>query len=107
VPILTPIPAQLFVASILAASVLLAGWMLLRFERIGPHTLTGGFLAFVAAMMLVSALPSFIEEVIGTGVPEPRVIVVFGLALPTFTYLFLAGGWFMRSILRLSGGHFG
>jgi hypothetical protein len=104
-PILMPIPAELFVAVMLVCSLLLAGWTFLRFQRLGPRTLTGGFMAVLAAMMLVSGLPSFIDGVLAVGVPQARLVIVFGLALPTFTYLFLASGWFMRSILQLPG-HF-
>ena len=104
-PILTPISAELFVVVMLFCSLALAAWTFLRFERLGPRTITGGFMAIVAAMMLVSGLPSFIDAVLATGIPEARLVIVFGLALPTFTYLFLAGGWFMRSILHLPG-HF-
>jgi hypothetical protein len=105
-PILTPISAWAFIAFMLVGAVLLAGWGLLRFERLGPRTLTGGFMAVVAAMMLITGLPSFIDAVVATGVPQPRLVIIFGLALPAFTYLFLAGGWFMRSILRQLPGHF-
>jgi hypothetical protein len=102
-PILIPISAWLFIAFMLVGSLLLAGWTLLRYERLGPRTLTGGFMALLAAMMLVSGLPSFMDGVLAIGIPEARLVIVFGLALPTFTYLFLAGGWFMRSLLQLPG----
>jgi hypothetical protein len=102
-PVLIPIPAWFFVGLMLVGAVALAGWTFLRFRNLGPRTLTGGFMAMLAAFALISGLPSFIDAVLAAGVPQPRLVVVFGLALPTFTYFFLAGGWFMRSILHLSG----
>lgn len=102
---LTPIsmPPQVFVSIMLVGAVLLAAWTLMRFERLGPRTLTGGFCAWIAAFVLISGLPSFIDGVLATRVPAARLVIVFGLALPTFTYFFLAGGWFMRTILGSHG----
>jgi hypothetical protein len=105
-PVLIPIPAWAFVACMLVGSVLLAAWTLLRFERLGPRSLTGGFIAVLAGMMLVTGLPAFIDGVLAAHIPAARLVIVFGLALPTFTYLFLASGWFMRSILGQLPGHF-
>jgi hypothetical protein len=43
---------------------------------------------------------------LAVGVPQAKMVIIFGLALPTFTYLFLAGGWFMRSLLGQLPGSF-
>jgi hypothetical protein len=104
-PMVTPISASLFIVFMLIAAVLLAAWTLVRFERLGPSSLTGGFFAMVAAFALISAVPAIVDGVFAAPIPEPRLVVVFGLGLPTFTYFFLAGGWFMRSLLR-QPGHF-
>jgi hypothetical protein len=101
------IPVWGFISCMLVASLLLAVWLYTRFERIGPRSITGGFFALIAAMMVISGLPSFMDGVAATQVPQARMVIIFGLALPAFTYLFLAGGWFMRSILGQLPGRLG
>ena len=96
--------ANAFIACMLIGAVLLAAWLLIKFERIGPRTLTGAAIGWAGAAVLILGLPAFIEGVLALGLPEPRLVVVFGLALPTFTYFFLAGGWFMRTLMALAGG---
>jgi hypothetical protein len=104
VPVVTPISASLFIAFMLVAAVVLAAWTLARFERLGPRSLTGGFFAMLMSFALIAAVPAIVDGVFALRIPQPRLVVVFGLALPTFTYFFLAGGWFMRSLLRTGGG---
>jgi len=99
-----PIPVELFVALMFVGSALLAGWTLTRFHRLGPRTLAGALATSAAAMILVSGLPSFIDGVLGSGIPSARLIVVFGLAVPTYTYFFVAAGWFMRVLRSMLGG---
>lgn len=103
-PVLVPIPAELFVAFLLVGSALLAGWTLVRFENVGPRTLGGALLAKGAALVLLVGLPSLVDRVTASGVPDRRLVIIFALALPTFTYLFLAAGWFARAVLRRFGG---
>jgi glucan phosphoethanolaminetransferase (alkaline phosphatase superfamily) len=105
-PLVVPIPAPLFIVFMLVAAVLLAAWTLVRFQRLGPRSLTGGFVAMLAAFALIAAVPAIIDAIVAAGIPGARELVVFGLGLPVFTYFFLAGGWFMRTLLRLPG-HFG
>jgi hypothetical protein len=102
-PVVTPISASLFIALMLVAAVVLAAWTLVRFERLGPRSLTGGFFAMLASFALIAAVPAIVDGVLAARIPEPRVVVVFGLGLPTFTFFFLAGGWFMRSLLQQPG----
>jgi hypothetical protein len=102
-PVVTPISASLFIAFMLVAAVVLAAWTLVRFERLGPRSLTGGFFAMLASFALIAAVPAIVDGVLAARIPEPRVVVVFGLGLPTFTFFFLAGGWFMRSLLQQPG----
>ena len=105
VPVVTPIPAQLFLDLMYVAAFALAAWTIVRFKRLGPHSLTGGVLALLSALALIIALPPVMDGVIATGIPQPRLVLAIGLALPAFTYFFLAGGWFMRSLLQ-GPGHF-
>ena len=105
-PNMISISAWDFIICMLVASFLLAIWLFTRFARVGPRSLTGGFLALVAAMMLIPALPPIMDGVLAVGVPQAKMVIIFGLALPTFTYLFLAGGWFMRSLIGQLPGSF-
>ena len=57
----------------------------------------------LTAFAFVAALPALISGVIAVGIPDPRFVVVFGLGLPAFTFLFVASGWFMRSLVRFPG----
>lgn len=104
-PIVTPIPMQLFLALMYVSALAIAVWTIVRFKRLGPRSLTGGVFALLAAFALIIALPQVMDGVIATGIPQPRLVLVFGLALPAFTYFFLAGAWFMRSVLQRPG-HF-
>jgi hypothetical protein len=103
VPVVTPIPAQLFLAVMYVAAFALAAWTIVRFRRLGPQSLTGGVFVLLSALALIIALPPVMDGVIATGIPQPRLVLAIGLALPAFTYFFLAGGWFMRSLLQRPG----
>jgi hypothetical protein len=96
--------ADAFIACLVVAAALLAGWILVRFERTGPRSLTVAALIWAAAAGLIFAIPALVEGVFAAGLPEAPVLVVFGLALPIFTYFFLAGGWFMRTLMRFLDG---
>jgi hypothetical protein len=103
-PVLIPIPADLYVALLLVGAALLAGWTLVRFEHVGPRTLGGALLAKGAALLLLVGFPTLVERVGASGVPDRRLVIILALALPTFTYLFLTAGWFARAVLRRFGG---
>jgi hypothetical protein len=103
-PIQLSMSADAFIACMLVGAALLAGWILVRFERLGPRSLVGAACSWAASGALIAGIPSFIEVVFGWGVPEARLVMVFGLVLPIFTYFFLAGAWFMRSVVDLVGG---
>ena|SRR5579862_5161552 len=100
---LFPIPVTVFIVFFLVAAVMLAGWTFTRFRNVGPRSLTGGFLVLLSALALIRGLPAFIDGVSAAGIPYAGDVAVFGLGLPTFTYFFLAGGWFMRSLLQFPG----
>lgn len=103
-PELVPISAQVFVVLLLVGSALLAGWALVRFENVGPRTLGGALLAKGAALVILVGLPWIVGLVTASGIPNSRLVIIFALALPTFTFLFLAAGWFARVLLRRLGG---
>lgn len=100
-PILVTISPPAFVGSLLVGSALLAAWALVRFERVRPRTLAAAFAAKLAALLLLLALPALVGVV--EGAPAGRLLVVFAVALPIFTYFFIAAGWFARTVLGLLG----
>jgi ABC-type amino acid transport system permease subunit len=100
-PILVPISPTLFVALLLIGSALLAAWTLVRYERVRPRTLGAALAAKLAALLLLLALPSLVDAV--DGAPAGRLLVVVAVALPIFTYFFVAAGWFARAVLGLFG----
>jgi hypothetical protein len=103
-PIQLTMSADAFIGCLLVAAALLAGWILLRFERLGPRSLGGAVAGWAVAGGLIVGIPAFVQGVLAWGVPQARLVVVFGLALPIFTYFFLAGAWFMRTLLDSVGG---
>ena len=91
--------ADAFIACMFVGAALLAGWFLVRFERVGPRSLIGAVCGWAASGALIFAIPSFVEAVIAWDLPEARLFVIFGVALPIFTYFFLSGAWFMRTVM--------
>ncbi len=103
-PIDLSMSVNALISCMLVGATLLAGWILVRFERIGPRSLIGATCAWAGSAILIVALPPVIEGVLATGMPGARTVVLFGLALPIFTSFFLTGGWFMRSLMNLVDG---
>jgi len=103
-PIQLSMSADAFIACMFVGAALLAGWFLVRFEQVGPRSLMGAVCGWAASAALILAIPSFVEAVVAWDLPEARLLVIFGVALPIFTYFFLAGAWFMRSVMELLNG---
>ena len=85
-----------FLFALVVGAALLALWVAMRFPEQGPSTISKAFL-HVGAAMLVSALlsPAMAFVAGGGGI----FLAVFGVALPAFTYMFLAGIWLTRAFL--------
>jgi hypothetical protein len=103
-PIELSMSADAFIACMFVGAALLAGWILVRWERLGPRSLIGAVCGWAASGALIFAIPSLVEGVVAWDLPEARLVVIFGVALPIFTYFFLAGAWFMRSLMELLNG---
>jgi|SRR5579862_375281 len=100
---LLPISVTVFIVFFLVAAFALAVWTFARFENAGPRSLTGGFFVLLSALALIRALVALMDGVAGAKIPYAGQVAVFGVALPTFTYFFLAGGWFFRSLMQYPG----
>src|SRR5262249_30348415 len=103
-PIQLSMSADAFIGCMLIGAALLAGWILVRFERLGPRSGVGAAGGWGGSRGLLGSVPALIPGGFAPRLPEARLVVVFGLALPIFTYFFLAGAWFMRSLMDLLGG---
>jgi hypothetical protein len=103
-PIELMMSADAFIACMFVAAALLAGWILVRFERLGPRSLFGAVVGWAASGALIIAIPTFNQGVLAWDLPEARLVIVFGVVLPIFTYFFLAGAWFMRTVMELVNG---
>ena len=103
-PIELAMSANTFVACMLVAAVLLAGWVQLRFEGMGPRSVIGAICGWAASGALFFVIPPLVAAVVNSALPAARIVIIFGVALPIFTYFFLAGGWFMRSVMEQFGG---
>jgi hypothetical protein len=103
-PIVVSMSADAFIACMFVGAALLAGWFLVRFEGVGPRSLIGAVCGWAASTTLIFAIPSLVQAVVAWDLPEARLVVIFGVALPIFTYFFLAGAWFMRSVMELLNG---
>jgi hypothetical protein len=103
-PIELTMSADAFVACMFVAAALLAWWVLVRFERLGPRSLLGAVVGWAASSALIFAIPTLNQGVLAWDLPEARLVIVFGVTLPIFTYFFLAGAWFMRTVMELLNG---
>ena len=101
VPIQLSMSADTFIAFMLLGAAALAFWILVRFETLGPRSVITATCGWAASGALIIGMPALIEGVVSWGLPEARLVVIFGVALPIFTYFFLAGAWFMRAIADL------
>jgi hypothetical protein len=83
-----------FVFFLVAGAAALALWIALRFPGRGPARLAPAFLHVAAAVVASFVLGPAMGLVIGRGL---ALLAVFAIALPAFTYMFLAGIWLLRA----------
>jgi hypothetical protein len=82
-----------FVFFLVSGAAALAFWIAVRFPRWGPSGLAPAFLHVAAALGVSLALAPAMALVIGKGL---TFVAVFAIALPGFSYMFLAGIWLLR-----------
>ena len=93
-----------FVLVLVGASAMLAFWVGARFPDLGPRTLHFGALHVLAGFAAVRAIPGFTNAAVEASADVARFLVPFGIALPLFTYAFLAGLWLTRLIHKAVTG---
>jgi uncharacterized membrane protein len=84
-----------FLFCLVVGAALLAFWVAVRFPERGPSKLSTAFLHVGVAMLVSAVLSPAMNFVAGGGV----LLAVFAVALPAFTYMFLAGIWLTRAFL--------
>jgi hypothetical protein len=96
------VSAQAFAISLAVAAALLALWTIVRFESIGPRTVTWAIVNFIAAYVLLQVLlPAALDTIGASGIPAATWVSAFGVALPLLLYAFLSGGWMVRAAMSL------
>ena len=88
---------DVFLLFLVSGAALLALWIAMRFPSHYPSSLTGAFLHIAVAMVVGTAMAPTMSLVAG-GVGW--FAAVFLIALPAFTYMFLAGIWLARAALE-------
>jgi hypothetical protein len=101
-PITDGMGANAFVSCLMLGAAVLAFWLLVRFEGVGPRSMVGAICGWASAGALIIWLPALNSSLFASGIPQPRIVMVFGLVLPVFTYFFLTGAWFMRTLLSVA-----
>ena len=90
------ISAQTFVMALCVGSALLALWIVVRLPRLGPSDLPHALLHIFFSVFVGAAIGPGIHAVGALGLPGAQFIAAFAIALPAFTYMFLAAAWLMR-----------
>jgi hypothetical protein len=84
---------EAFLLTLASGAALLALWFAMRYPGLGPASLGGAFLHVAVAMLVGTGLaPTTSLVAAGIG----AFVAVFTVALPAFTYMFLAGIWLAR-----------
>lgn len=96
--------AQSFTVLLVVSSALLAFWLAARFPTAGPTTLGYGALHLLCGFAAIRAIPGLANAATALSAELARFLVPFGIALPLFTYAFLAGLWLTRLIHRSASG---
>jgi hypothetical protein len=75
---------------------LLGFWLVARFPRLGPQTITASLVAVAAVFILQSPVPALTARVVSTfGVRS----ALLGVVLPSLTLLFWTAGCLVRSLV--------
>ena len=98
------ITAQSFAVLVVLASAVLAFWLAARFPTLAPKTLGYAVLHVLGGLAAIRAIPGLSNPVMALSTELAHFLVPLGIALPLFTYAFLAGLWVMRLIHRLASG---
>lgn len=83
-----------FVIALGIGAAALAFWVQFRFPKLAPQT----FGWAIVHLVVTGVLAQFTKTVFGSVALQPlgMMALVFGLALPTLVYLFVAGMWIIR-----------
>jgi len=88
---------DVFLLFLISGAALLALWIAMRFPNQAPSSLTAAFLHIAVAMLVgVGVAPAMSFVAGGAG----WFVAVLAVALPAFTYMFLAGMWLARAAVE-------
>ncbi len=75
---------------------LLATWVALRLPRLAPRSFRSAGIHLAGAVVVASALGPVLHAVPGLPSVVSLYAALFGIALPAFTYMLLAGMWLLQ-----------
>jgi hypothetical protein len=88
-----------FLVALAVGAALIAVWLDVRFERFGPSDFRGAMLHVGVALAVGWLLvPAGLESVLAVGASP--LVALFGVALPSLVYVFLAAFW----VVKQAGG---
>lgn len=85
-----------------AASALIAGWVVVRFPGRGPTRVSSALAVLLVALLVGAGGPAAIP--LTMRLPHGLYVTLLGLILPVFFVMTLAIAWLVRSIALLVGG---
>lgn len=84
-----------FLVALAVGAALIAVWLDVRFERFGPSDFRGAMLHVGVALAVGWLLvPAGLESILALGASP--MVALFGVALPSLVYLFLAAFWVVK-----------
>jgi hypothetical protein len=83
---------------------LLGFWLLVRFPRFGPKTLTGAAVAVVVAFAAASVVVLAVEALVSAWGPAGGLVALVGLVLPALAAIFWSAACLLRAFSRLLTG---
>jgi hypothetical protein len=84
------------------AGAVLAGWIITRFPKAGPKGLASSVAVFAATLFGAPLAPYAVPLL--ARLPFGLYLGLVGVILPMFVAIFLAAGWLLRQVVRMSGG---
>ena len=83
--------------ALMVGSALIAFWLVARFPDRAPANFRAAFLHIGAALVVGWVTPALFGFVLSWG-QAAAFAAVFGVLLPTVTYIFLATAWFLKIV---------
>jgi hypothetical protein len=87
----------------LVAAAILVAWVMLRYPRLGPHSITRAIACFAVAGAAAPKL-GLLALPLALRLPYGVQVAFLGVILPVFFVMFLTIGWLIRACFDALGG---